>query len=111
MQRENLQLRENRDLSLKHLLADYVGQLVGINALDPGKMQCAVFIDVQADHFTVELEGLRVAVPYHQIVKILTAPAGVVKLGFFQGQYSMVIRTFDFVVYKGAIGVGISMPV
>lgn len=102
---------ENRSFSFKQLLVKYIGSFIAINALDPGVTEGAKLVDVQQDYFSVESKGLIVCVPYTQVIKIITSTDGNVSIGTFKGKYPLVIRVFDFVIYKGAIGFGMSIPV
>jgi hypothetical protein len=108
---EVAQLIADQGLSVKGLLCLNVGKPVAINAVDASKIEGAILVDTQLDHFTVKQEGLLVSIPYAQIVKIISSSNGNVRLGAFQGEYSLVIKVFDFVVYKGAVGLGVSVPV
>ena len=98
-----------RTYTLAQLLASHVGQEVGINALDPEKIVAAKLADVQADYFSVLVTGLNVSIPFSQVIRVVKADQGAVKVGAILGaQYGLLIRVYDFVVYKGSIGV--SMP-
>lgn len=101
-------LHASESLTIKAMLAGYLGQEIGINAFDPSKVQAATLAEVQGDYFAVESDGIRVTIPYTQIIKVLNAPTGDVKLSFFGGAFPLVISVFDLVIYKGAIGVGMS---
>lgn len=103
------ELRTSASLSIKDIIGSHCGELIGINALDPSKITTAKLLEVQGDHFNVELNGLVVHIPYSQIIRISTSPYGLVSAGVFEGQYSLVIKVFDFVIYKGALG--LSMPI
>ena len=104
-------LRSSHALTLRDYLKEYIGESIGINAIDPSKTVAAKLVDVQQEFFTVQLNGLLHSIPYGQIVKLIRAPQGNVTLGVFKGEFSLVVRVFDFVVYKGGISFGMAIPI
>jgi hypothetical protein len=102
--------RVNGSLTIQGALLPFVGGGVGINLLSADKFDHATLTGVQFDHFTAQNKDLEISVPYNQILKIIRAPSGRVDLGAFKGSYPLVIHIFDLVVYKGAVGVGFSVP-
>lgn len=109
-QSEIERLRANQSFTLKQMLTEHIGKVIGINALDPGTTEAAELVAVQADHFTVQIAGLAISIPYSQIIKIVAAPSGTVAIGTFKGDFPVLLKVFDFAIYKGAIGVGMSVP-
>ena len=103
-------VRKSGKLTLSTLMSHFLGETVGINILDPGKVDSATLIEVQDDHFTIEAKALHFHVPFNQVIRVVTSPKGAVNTGLFSVDYPLVIKVFDFVIYKGAIGVGFSMP-
>ena len=102
--------RVNGSLTIQSALLPFVGGEIGINLLSADKFEHATLIGVQFDHFTAQTKDLEISVPYNQILKIIRAPSGRVDLGVFKGSFPLVIHIFDLVVYKGAVGVGFSVP-
>ena len=93
------------------MLSEYVSSFIGINVLDPGNTEAAKLVEVQAEYFTLQLRELEIGIPYDQIIKVVRSLHGNVSMGMFKGEFPLVIRVFDFVIYKGAIGFGMSVPI
>lgn len=105
------QLARAGKLDFRCLLAPYVGAAIGMNLKDPVKVSNVTLLNVQADHFTVEHEGILVRTPYTQILRLTeTIPGSKVGLSAFSRSYDLVVEVFQMVVYKGAVGVGFSIP-
>jgi hypothetical protein len=77
--------------------------------MDPAKTEAAVLKGVHEDFFIVSHGSMEVNIPYKQIIKVFTSPSEQISTGFFGfgGNFPLVIRVFDFVIYKGAVGVSI----
>lgn len=101
-------LRSSGHLSIRDTLAPFVECNFGINILNAEKFDGAILTGVQIDHFTAQINDLEISVPYSQIIKIIRSPNGRVNIGAFQGSYHLVVQIFDLVVYKGAVGFGVS---
>lgn len=104
-------LQKSGSLSLRELISKYKGQNIAIDALKASELESAVLSDVQSDYITVDIRNLQVHIPYSQIIRVISSKNNEISIGFFKGNYPLVIRVFDFVIYKGAIGFGISMPI
>jgi hypothetical protein len=104
-------LRSSGTMSMRDVLEHYCGQRIGINATDPSRIDPATLVGVQGGCFVVQTSGLTVHIPYSQIIKIATSDSADISVGFFGfgGNYSLIIRVFDFGIYKGAIGVSIPL--
>ncbi len=104
-------LRSQSKLDLKNLLAAYVGAEIGANLRNPASVESARLASVQEDHFVLECDGMLFHVPYSQIIKAVSAPDRVaVKASVLGNRYPLVLDLFHLVVYKGAIGFGLSAP-
>lgn len=105
-------LSDAGNLDLRGLLALHAGLTVGMNANDPTKVIAVTLVSVQADHFTVEVEGRLVRTPYSQILRVTEgADGGTVKASVFGESFDLIVEIFHMVVYKGAVGMGISIPI
>lgn len=106
------ELRKTGQLDLRSVLAPYAGSAIGMNVKDPVKVSEVTLVEVQADHFTVEHEGLLVRTPFAQVLRATEAVQGSkVKPSAFGRSYDLVVEVFHMVVYKGAVGVGFSVPI
>jgi hypothetical protein len=106
------QLRQAGKLDLRSVLASHTGSAIGMNLKDPVKVSEVTLVDVQADHFAVESEGVLVRTPYAQVLRATEAVQGSkVKPSAFGRSYDLVLEVFHMVVYKGAVGVGVSIPI
>ena len=110
---EYLSLKENSNLRVSDVIKPFCGQIIGINALDVSNIEMAKLLEVQYDHFVVEVGDILVHIPYSQIIKITNSRTGNLSVGSFGlgGNFALVIRVFDFVIYKGAVGVGLQIPI
>lgn len=99
------------DFQLPDLLTAFIGQKIGINLTDPAKMNGARLVRSCKDHFVVEYEGKEVYIPNSQIIRVIRSTNGLVSSGVFSSDYPLIIKVFDFVIYKGAVGVGASIPI
>lgn len=102
-------LKASGKWSIKNVLEEYRGKSIGINAINPTKVEAAILEEVQDDFFIVSAEGILVNIPYTQIIKIFTSPSEQISVGVFglSGNFPLIVRVFDFVIYKGAIGISI----
>lgn len=106
------ELRQVGKLDFRCLLVPRIGSAIGMNVKDPVKVSEVTLVDVQADHFTVEHEGLLVRTPFSQILRATEAVEGSkVKPLAFGRSYHLVVEVCHMVVYKGAVGVGFSVPI
>lgn len=96
--------------SLQKLLSLHVGEIIGINVLDPSKPSSAVLLDTQSDHFCVGIKSMQHYIPYSQIIRVVAAQDGSVKNPAGAEDFSLVVTIFDLVIYKGAVGLGFSVP-
>jgi hypothetical protein len=93
--------RKSGTLSLRDLLGHFRGETIGVNALLPGSIESATLLDVQVDHFTVWVNGVHVHIPFSQVIRAVTSPDGKVSAGLIAGDYPLVVKVFDYVIYKG----------
>ncbi len=110
---EYLSLKENSNLRVSDVIKPFCGQIIGINALDVSNIEMAKLLEVQYDHFVVEVNDILVHIPYSQIIKITNSRTGNLSVGSFGlgGKFALLIKVFDFVIYKGAVGVGLQIPI
>jgi hypothetical protein len=99
-------------LDVRTFLTQFLGSEVGMNVRDPSKVVSTTLRSVQADHFAVEYDGLLVRTPYSQIIRVSSpVGGGALKAGIFGGSYNLVIEVFHLIIYKGSVGVGVSIPI
>jgi hypothetical protein len=92
-------------------LRPYVAQTIGVNAKDPTKVIEVVLFGVQGDHIEIEYDGMVMKIPAMQILRItLPAPGHSIKTSVFGKEYNLVIEIFHMVIYKGSVGIGVSIP-
>ena len=108
-----LSLKVNSNLKISDVIKPICGQIIGINALDVSKIEPAKLIEIQYDYFAVEVGDVLVHVPYSQIIKVTSSKTGNLSIGAFGfgGNFALIIKVFHFVIYKGAVGVGLQIPI
>lgn len=108
-----LSLKVNSNLKISDVIKPFCGQIIGINALDVSKIEPAKLVEIQYDYFVVEVNDVLVHLPYSQIIKVTNSRTGNLSVGPFGlgGKFALIIKVFDFVVYKGAVGIGLQIPV
>lgn len=97
-------------LAFKTVLAPYVDCEIGMNIRDPVKVVGVKLVSVQSDHFAVSHDGLVVRLPYSQILRVSEPTEGNAVAVGWGSSYLLLIEVFHMVVYKGAVGIGISIP-
>lgn len=97
--------------SIADVLRAYLGRQVGINVRNPAEIEAAILVDVQGDFFTVQVDELVYHMPYASVLRVVAGGESAVSVGaLLKNNYSLVITVFDLVIYKGSIGVGLSVP-
>jgi hypothetical protein len=111
-QMEQAQPASNKLSSYQTLMLPYVGQKIGINIEDPSKLQLCPLIAVSDEFFTVSNKGMKVHFPYRQVLRVMEGDAGskLTTGKYFGVEARLFIEIFHLVVYKGAIGFGMSIP-
>jgi len=102
--------KASQTFSMQKLLSLHVGEIIGINVIDPSMTSSALLLDTQSDHFCVGIKSMHHYIPYSQIIRIVAAPNGSVKSSAGSDDFPLVVTIFDLVIYKGAIGLGFSVP-
>lgn len=103
--------RSSGRASIADLLRVHIGRPVGINARNPAQIDAAILVDVQSDFFTVQVDELEYHLPYTSVLRVIGAKEDAVSVGtILKSNYQLVITVFDLVIYKGFVGVGLSIP-
>jgi hypothetical protein len=93
------------------LLRALIGQKVGINLTNPAEYTGAILVDVQGDFFSVKIDDLTHHVPLASVLRVISAGAADVSVGaILTGQFRVLIKVFDMIIYKGSVGIGIGIP-
>jgi hypothetical protein len=94
------------------LLSRYIGTDVGINYSEPKEFSSANLLNVTDDFISIYVSEKNVTITYplQQIVNIVEADGGVSTGVFFKKRYTVIIEVFHLVVYKGAVGFSIPIP-
>ena len=106
-------LKVNSNLKISDVIKPFCGQIIGINAIDVSKIEPAKLVEIQFDHFVVEVGDVLVHLPYSQIIKVTNSKGGNLSIGTFGigGNFALIIKVFDFVIYKGGVGIGLQIPI
>lgn len=100
--------------NFRDLLGKYVNQTIGVNCKEPKKYHPAKLVAVSDEFFSIFVadKSITVHYPYHQIVHVIEAKGGVSTPGFWSSkEYPVVVEVMQLIVYSGAVGVGVSIPI
>lgn len=102
---------QEAELNYKDLLSPYIGKSIGINLIDPSKFQQCVLSNANIDFFSVRHGEILTHIPYQHLLRVTQSTnGGMVKTGSILGfQAAIFIEVFHMVIYKGAVGFGISI--
>lgn len=103
--------QQNSELTLKDILKEHIGKTIGINLANPSETIGAILVDTQADFFTVNYQQLNFNIPYTQIIRLIDSHQDKVITDGFGSRFAIVVKIFDFVVYKGAVGIGVPIEI
>jgi hypothetical protein len=97
--------------SLASLLRLCVGKTIGINVPDPGKAEGALLRGVFEDFITLERGGIEYHIPIAQIIRVTTQANAAGSGVAWNAAFPALVQVFDLIIYKGATGIGFSVPV
>lgn len=102
------EMRMSEEFSIRDLLSAYEGENILINLDDPGKVSPGLLRDVRKDHFCIETSERSHFVPLSQVIRVTVQGEAAHAVG--RGK-TLTVLVFDLVIYKGAFGMGFSMPI
>ena len=98
--------------STELILNRYLGRDIGINYDHHSKHKKARITSVGIDCFSVSVvsQGLNYHFPFVQILSMCEAENGNINTGMLGVEAPLIISIYHQVVYKGAVGLGIAIP-
>jgi len=98
---------------LAFLLTRYIDREIGINHKEPKEFSSAVLSQVTDDFISVYLpeKQITISYPLQYVLNVVEAERGISTGFFFGKQYVVLIEVFHLIVYNGAVGVGVSLPI
>lgn len=90
----------------------HMNEPIGINYRTPDKIESAVLVGISTHHFSVlSKEKLLYHFPFRVVLSATEAQRGVATAGgvFSTKYYRLIVQVLHMVIYKGAVGVGISL--